>query len=343
MHRSGTSLTASLLQNSGVNLGTNFLEIKHGNVKGHFENIDFYEFHRNVLFSIGLSPDGWTTENKIIVPEQFVADAKALIEKYNVPPIWGWKDPRTTLFLDFWESLIPDAKFLFIYRSPWEVVDSLYRRGDITFIKNPNFAIHTWYNYNRIILNFFRKNSKKSLLLKLDKIIQNPNNLISKINQHFNLQLELKENVYESSLLNRSVKNTHRPTLVKLYFPEVFDLYCTLEKEIGENIEVLTKNESSSLVETGDISLYKKWVLQDWSDKRRIEYAYKNSQTQLQETQAQLQETQAQLHSELLQCQAIIRGMESSKFWQLRELWFFLKKKLSFFSVFFQGNQKNKT
>ncbi len=38
------------------------------------------------------------------------------------------KSSGQPLFLDFWRSLLPNAKFC-DYRAPWEVVDSLYRRG----------------------------------------------------------------------------------------------------------------------------------------------------------------------------------------------------------------------
>ena len=49
MHRSGTSLTASLLQSAGLNLGDRLMEATAtGNpLKGYFEDLDFVEFHAN--------------------------------------------------------------------------------------------------------------------------------------------------------------------------------------------------------------------------------------------------------------------------------------------------------
>jgi hypothetical protein len=41
---------------------------------------------------------------------------------------WGWKEPRATLFLDFWRATLPDLKFLALYRHYAQVVDSLLRR-----------------------------------------------------------------------------------------------------------------------------------------------------------------------------------------------------------------------
>jgi hypothetical protein len=37
-----------------------------------------------------------------------------------------------------------------------------------------------------------------------------------------------------------------------------------------------------------------------------------------------------QTHCQLLRSQAVVSGMQSSKFWQLRNQWFKLKKRLGF-------------
>ena len=160
MHRSGSSLTASLLQSAGLHIGRQLLGSDSVNIKGHFENIDFYEFHKAVLRSQAIIDHGWTLQEKINVEDRFVEQAKEIVAKNSLSSVWGWKEPRTTLFLDFWSELLPEAKFLLIYRSPWEVVDSLYRRGDHTFQDQPEFALKVWYHYNRIIIDFYQQDTK---------------------------------------------------------------------------------------------------------------------------------------------------------------------------------------
>jgi hypothetical protein len=49
MHRSGTSLTAALLQAMGVDVGKNLYLADPNNVKGYFEDVEFLEFQRQVL------------------------------------------------------------------------------------------------------------------------------------------------------------------------------------------------------------------------------------------------------------------------------------------------------
>ena len=80
MHRSGTSLITAWLQSAGLDIGKNLLEANYSNPKGFFENTDFLDFHRNILSSIGLEPRGWIIQEKIVVPDQYIDQAKQLIK-----------------------------------------------------------------------------------------------------------------------------------------------------------------------------------------------------------------------------------------------------------------------
>lgn len=69
MHRSGTSLTTSLLQSAGVFIGDRLLGNNLSNPKGHFEDLDFVEFHQQLLQAQGLSDEGWADNTgKILLP-----------------------------------------------------------------------------------------------------------------------------------------------------------------------------------------------------------------------------------------------------------------------------------
>merc|ERR1712183_1259856 len=137
----GSSLTASILQNVGLHIGQKLMERTEDNKYGYFANLDFYEFHQQVLQSQGIDEDGWTLQEKIDVEENFQEKAKEIITKNSISGTWGWTEPRTTLFLDFWSCLLPNAKFILIYRSPWEVVNSLYTRQYKIFKTQPELAI----------------------------------------------------------------------------------------------------------------------------------------------------------------------------------------------------------
>lgn len=364
MHRSGTSLTASLLQSAGVHIGDRLMAEDTGNQRGHFEDLDFVELHQNILQSQGISIAGWTKETAISVQEQYLASARTLVAAREQHLVWGWKDPRTTLFLDFWAELIPSAKFIFIHRSPWEVVDSLFRRGDVIFKTNPNFAVHQWINYNRVILNFSDRHRERCLLFGIEDVIKNPQLIVNFINEKFALNLLAPQDLYEESLLKNNSSDSYRAAIIKQYFPQAFKLYLELQQK--------AQSKNSSSVALSDRSIdatCQAWILQDWLDLNWKTRELARTQQQLKASEAEVSQLRQQLkqNQQLLklaeaestrlqqqlekpeesipatsqfkkefqilqkqkqQLQQLVIAMESSKFWQLRTWWFETKQKL---------------
>ncbi|WP_250122552.1 sulfotransferase [Chroococcidiopsis sp. CCMEE 29] len=294
MPRSGTSFTASLLQNAGLDIGKRLMGPGHGNVKGFFENFDFVEFHEMVLRSQGLNPIGWTLQGKIDVQEQYVEKAKEIIAKNSLNSLWGWKDPRTTLFLDFWLNLLPDAKFLLIYRAPWEVVDSIYRRGDEIFLEQPELAVKIWMNYNQKILDFYNKFSERCLLVSVYSIANKTKSFIDTINTKFKLNfVHPKSDIYNCSLLQTQPWDAHEPTLVGHYFPQALDIYQELNKR-----EVLLDETPDRLwLEQIKAPPKREWAFQNWLNIRNLEGQLRSLRAELERSQFQLQQTQAELEA----------------------------------------------
>lgn len=275
MHRSGTSFATSLLQSAGLDIGQELIKAGNGNVKGFFENIDFVKFHEEVLRSQNLDEIGWTLENNISVQEQYKKQAKNIIAKNSQADIWGWKDPRTTLFLDFWAELLPEAKFLFIYRSPWEVVDSLYRRGDEIFMKQPELAVKIWMHYNRKILNFFNKFPQQCVLISVHNIVNHLDEFINIINTKFDLNLSKPaSDIYESSLLYTPTTDIHRATLIAFHFPEAINIYAELNKKD-------LSSHSESLLEQIKVIPEQTWAFQDWINIRHLEKKVRSLRSEL--------------------------------------------------------------
>jgi septal ring factor EnvC (AmiA/AmiB activator) len=270
MHRSGTSLTAALLQNAGLSIGQRLMPANQHNVKGYFENLDFYELHRSILRSQSISEDGWTLQEKIDVEDFYVAQARKAIHQNAVSSAWGWKDPRTTLFLDFWTELLPKANFLVVYRSPWDVIDSLYRRGtDAVLQDQPDLAAKIWLHYNRKMLDFCARLPDRCLLVNVQTIAQSSSALIETINQKFNTNLTTPvDSLYEPGLLNVQKSDSHRPNLIHHFCPEAVELYQTLEEQswYPEN-----GSPESSWCDQITPAFYKLWAFQDWIGIRNLE------------------------------------------------------------------------
>jgi len=278
MPRSGTSFTASLLQSAGLDVGQRLMKPGHGNVKGFFENLDFVEFHEMVLRSQGLNHIGWTVQEKVEVEEKFIEKAKEIIAKNSQNSTWGWKDPRTTLFLDFWLNLLPNAKFILIYRSPWEVVDSIYRRGDEIFFEEPELAVKIWINYNRNLLNFYNKFSENCLLFSVYSIANKTQLFIDSINAKFQMNLvNPTSNIYDNSLLHTPTMNAHRASLIAGSFPQALDIYQEL------NAKEVLLGGASELVWLEQIkdSPERVGAFQDWLNIRKLEREVKRLRSEL--------------------------------------------------------------
>lgn len=285
MHRSGTSLTASLLQSAGIEIGDRLMGQNKGNDQGHFEDLDFVEFHQDVLQSQGICAAGWTNNTVIKVQQQYLAIAQNLILARQDKVIWGWKDPRTTLFLDFWHQQIPDAKFVFVFRSPWEVVDSLFRRGDIIFGTNPNFALQQWCQYNQTILDFQQRYPEQCVLLEVASIIQNSAGLIDLLQQKFQLDLRSPKSLYNQDLFHVDSNSQYRQAILSQFFPESLELYNQLQQQA--NLD----SKSSPAIQQEDLTC-KSWILQDWHDVKKITTQEKCTQVELARTQQELEVTQ---------------------------------------------------
>ena len=259
MHRSGTSLTTSLLESAGLFVGDRLLGSNLSNPKGHFEDLDFVELHQNILRSQGVCSQGWTDNTSMEIQPEYFNTARNILSRKDNYPVWGWKDPRTTLFLDFWSSLIPHAKYIFVYRSPWEVVDSLFRRGDSLFQNDPEVAIQTWINYNQKILRFCASTSQPWILIRIEDAIDHPQFIINSVNQKLGLNLRSPQNLYDDSLFQKSSVNLYQAGLVQKYFPQAFSLYLKLHSHatLSEDAQISTVEQSTQI----------SWLWQNWLDK----------------------------------------------------------------------------
>ena len=337
IHRSGTSLTASLFQSVGVNIGEKLVGPEYGNIRGHFEDIEFVELHKRILQSQHIDDLGSNVETKeITVKKQQLKIAKKLIknrqeENERANKIWGWKDPRTTLFLNFWLQLLPDAKFVFVYRSPWEVVDSLYRRNtDEKLLEKPEKAVKMWLNYNQRILDFYQQCSAKCLIGKVDVIGRDPESFIQAVNEKFEINLPAPPpGNFAESLLVKDIGKTTKPSLIAKYFPETLETYQQLEKNsIGGNSEVINQNSEVKIQDSKVKSESELWEFRDWLNIRGLEKQISSLETDLEKWQEIFREAQnkvGNLETELGETQqqldiSLVKLEESSKKIELLEI-----------------------
>ena len=177
MHRSGVSLAAALVADAGVHLVGD-----PAGRSGEHAACPFRQLHGRTLAANGLSRDGHTCAEVLAVPPRARAEALDLINRHrDTGSPWGWHDPRTTLFLELWNELLPEARFLFVVRPANEVVDSLFRHGDEPFTFNPRFAVDVWVAHNRRVRDFVRRHPGRCLVVEHADVAGNPNGFIDKV------------------------------------------------------------------------------------------------------------------------------------------------------------------
>jgi hypothetical protein len=155
MHRSGTSLLAGVAASAGIDMGTRLLPPSKGNQRGHFEDLDFVRFHESCLDRREAGPLRPPPAGVPRFDDDEAREAGALLARRAGKPVWGWKDPRTSLFLEPWNGLLPDPFYLLVYRHPVEVALSLLRRGlDLEVQLDAWTAIRAWTISNRQLLAF---------------------------------------------------------------------------------------------------------------------------------------------------------------------------------------------
>lgn len=138
MHRSGTSAVTGALQLLGVQLGKKlYAAHAHINPKGYFEHDHITDLNDDALSVLGsawddvlLKDDDWQKR-----PELRPITARILQcmrRDFSRAELWALKDPRLCRLLPWWLDILAEAEvrpyFLFIFRSPDEVYQSLNRR-----------------------------------------------------------------------------------------------------------------------------------------------------------------------------------------------------------------------
>jgi hypothetical protein len=155
MHRSGTSVTTRLLNVLGLSLGPSdrLMGAGRGNATGHFEHLGFLEINEALLHHFGGSwrdppefPPGWQNDPVVQRLTEMAGSLVAAMSADHGP--WGWKEPRTTVLLPFWQRIIPRLRYVICIRNPLEVANSLAERDRMTIAA----AVALWRRYTRAAL-----------------------------------------------------------------------------------------------------------------------------------------------------------------------------------------------
>lgn len=220
MHRSGTSLIASWLESCGLPTHDGcFVKPDLGNPKGYFEDSDFEKIQIETIQAQIPDSFGWRvfSDKSLQFRGIHAEEAKDLIKRRNKKYAqWGWKDPRTLLFLHQWKELIPRLKVLLIWRSCGEVVESLLRRSKSAkqndksltplFSIKVEEAVKLWVSYNRILCQYKEQFDGDTILVPLHYVLHQDRTFIRLLKHKLGIDLVFEpiSHVFDPHLLHRS-------------------------------------------------------------------------------------------------------------------------------------------
>ena len=143
-------MLAKLLHNCGLYLGpeNQLMPAQADNPDGFWEHLGFVALNDELLNELGGAWDLPPKPNENFKHprlDPLRMKARLLIEEFASTSAWGWKDPRNSLTLPFWQGLLPKLKTVIIVRNPLEVAYSMRERNGTSY----SFGLRLWEIYNR--------------------------------------------------------------------------------------------------------------------------------------------------------------------------------------------------
>ncbi|SIN79684.1 glycosyltransferase [Salinivibrio sp. ES.052] len=185
MHRSGTSALTKALEVLGVSLSENLMPEGEFNPKGHWEDLDIVAINDKLLAHYGcvwFSP--YQPELDLDDPfvDALIDEAVALLRgRISALGCYGFKDPRTSRLLAFWQAVFARAnvtpKYVYAVRNPLDIVKSLQKRDQLT--EQHGYLLWGHHTFDNLTLLA----DKPVYWVPFDALLQSPSKVMAELAQ----------------------------------------------------------------------------------------------------------------------------------------------------------------
>lgn len=186
MHRSGTSAICRLLDNAGIDFGTNLIPPGDDNPLGFWEDREFIAMNEELLGSV----DAW---QRVVLPtlgssEQWQHKATTFLARRldnssSGATGVGLKDPRVSRTLEQWLPLLDTPQVLFVVRNPLSVAHSLNRRDGMSV----EYGLALWFVYNFEALKTLQDHGVAFEVVNYDRLMGGDTGQKERIQKFLNL------------------------------------------------------------------------------------------------------------------------------------------------------------
>ena len=194
-----------LLHSCGLYLGpeNELIPAQADNPDGFWEHLGFVALNDELLNVLGGAwdlPPKSDEDFKHPRLDPLRLKARLLIEGFDPSSIWGWKDPRNSLTLPFWQDLLPGLKTLIIVGNPLDVAHSMRTRNGTSY----SFGLRLWEIYNRRLIE--AANAQERLIIHYDLFFDDPETELRRIAHFIGLRDAKVANA--AALVTRSKQHT---------------------------------------------------------------------------------------------------------------------------------------
>jgi hypothetical protein len=329
MHRSGTSMIARLLNLCGVYLGEekDLIPAAKDNLEGFWENAKFQDVNEEILSSFGGSwdippslVDGWEESRRLLDIRKRTED---IIGEFSHYPVWGWKDPRNSLTLPYWKTIIPDLKVIVCLRNPYDVFRSLTRRG----YASSAFSYNLWLKYYQEL--FAAVPPGAGIVTHFESYFHDPESEIKRLVNYLGLDVSDEVVAEACKTISVDLRHSHGNTLNLLDTKAPFELlqaYNDLCLQSGDVYRAsLSPEEYASLDNIGSVnalilSANEQLLIKlkiEAQERKRLLAQKEETLTQMEEALAQKKEVLAQKDQEITTLRAERDRILGSRSWRL--------------------------
>ncbi|MEL7047145.1 MAG: hypothetical protein AAGL66_19350, partial [Pseudomonadota bacterium] len=235
MHRSGTSAITRGLIPLGVALGNDLIPAAFDNVKGFWEDRQLTEINQQLQSLMGYEWYGAELSTPIDFDAPDVARLydkalDVLQTKLGRDVRFAFKDPRTSLVLEFWQSIFErlklDPAYVIALRNPLDVSRSLKKRNALELGK----SLYLWQNSFLRALELTK--GARRIVVSYEEVLINPGEELQRISERLGLSKAIdgeELDAYQDSFLSQELQHEHSQdsdwTSIAAGFPTVDRLY----------------------------------------------------------------------------------------------------------------------
>jgi hypothetical protein len=264
--RSGTSLLMRVLTNFGMTVSEKMTQSSVQNPTGTYEDSNIFSVHSDILEHFKTNqylplPENWLQTGVTRLSIQKLTDV-VRNEVDNAKTIWGFKDPRTALFLAMWNKIFNRTKVVPIYilavRSPESVVNSL----KLQYSYAEEISELFWLHKNCEAL--FRTGAN-CFIIHYEEWFSRVNDVMHELLNYTGLKEYCKDTNIEKALqglinphLNRSIYEDY--TIQNEYVLKLYDVLKTCRgSEFDRSTLMQTVKECRKTMDG-----FKGWLIQSW-------------------------------------------------------------------------------